>query len=232
LIYEYQKEKSLILLASASQEDLSRWEQAVRDLAPTFCSTNLDSVRRELVRIKPQILLLDHDMLKLGGTDGILGLMKLNPETRVIILSRLISDEIEWALFRTGIRGCCRSDTEPDQLKNIVECVQRGELWIRRALSWHLLNELVMITQEKNRIKQAVSDLLTNLTKREHEIATLVGNGDSNKQIARRLDITERTVKAHLTEVFRKLDVVDRLKLALIVKGSTTMPVAPSRTAH
>lgn len=203
----------------------------MHDLAPTFCSTNLDSVRRELVRIKPQILLLDHDMLKLGGTDGVLGLMKLNPETRVIILGRLISDEIEWALFRTGIRGCCRSDIEPDQLKNIVESIQRGELWIRRALSGHLLNELVMITQEKNRIKQAVSDLLTNLTKREHEIATLVGNGDSNKQIARRLDITERTVKAHLTEVFRKLDVVDRLKLALIVKGSMT-PVASSRTAH
>lgn len=200
-------------------------------LVPTFCATNLDSVRRELVRIKPQILLLDHDMPKLDGTKGVSGLMKLNPETRVIILSRLISDEIEWALFRAGIRGCCRSDTESEQLKNIVECVQQGELWIRRALSWHLLNELVMITQERNRITQAVNDLLTNLTKREHEIATLVGNGESNKQIARRLDITERTVKAHLTEVFRKLDVVDRLKLALIVKGSMT-PAASSGTAH
>ena len=221
----------MILLASSSQDDLFRWEQGVRGLAPIFCSTNLDSVRGELVRIKPQILLLDHDLPKLDGPNGISGLMKLNPETKVIILSQLLSDEIEWGLFRTGIRGCCRGNIEPDQLKNVVEAVQQGELWIRRALSWHLLNELVMITQEKNKIKQAVSDLLANLTRREYEIATLVGNGESNKQIARRLAITERTVKAHLTEVFRKLDVADRLKLALIVKGSMT-PHDPTRIGH
>ena len=124
-----------------------------------------------------------------------------------------------------------QGDIEPEQLKNVVEAVQQGELWIRRALSWHLLNELVVITQEKNKIKQAVSDLLANLTRREYEIATLVGNGESNKQIARRLDITERTVKAHLTEVFRKLEVADRLKLALIVKGSIISFDSP-RIAH
>ena len=78
----------MILLASSSQDDLSRWEQGVRGLAPIFCSTNLDSVRGELVRIKPQILLLDHDLPKLDGPNGISGLMKLNPETKVIILSR------------------------------------------------------------------------------------------------------------------------------------------------
>ncbi len=221
----------MILLASSSQDDLFRWEQGVRGLAPIFCSTNLDSVRGELVRIKPQILLLDHDLPKLDAPNGISGLMKLNPETKVIILTQLLSDEIEWGLFKTGIRGCCRDDIEPDQLKYVVEAVQKGELWIRRALSWYLLNELVTITQEKNKIKQAVSDLLANLTRREYEIATLVGNGESNKQIARLLAITERTVKAHLTEVFRKLDVADRLKLALIVKGSIT-PRDPKRMGH
>jgi DNA-binding NarL/FixJ family response regulator len=113
----------------------------------------------------------------------------------------------------------------------VVTAVQRGELWIRRTLSWHLLNELVTITQEKTKIKQAVGELLANLTQREYEIATLVGNGETNKQIARRLDITERTVKAHLTEVFRKLDIADRLKLALIVKGSI-YPGDSSKMSH
>ncbi|SEP41206.1 response regulator transcription factor [Nitrosovibrio sp. Nv6] len=210
----------MILLASASQDDLYGWEQGVHTLAPIFCSTNLASLRDELVRIKPQVLLLDHDLPKLDGPNGIAALMKLNPETKVVILTGAIGDEVEWALFRTGVRGCCRRDIEPEQLKNVVIAVQRGELWIRRTLSWHLLNELVVITREKNKIKQAVGDLLANLTRREYEIATLVGNGETNKQIARRLAITERTVKAHLTEVFRKLDVADRLKLALIVKGS------------
>ena len=80
-------------------------------------------------------------------------------------------------------------------------------------------------------MEQSISDLLANLTRRECEIATLVGNGESNKQIARLLDITERTVKAHLTEVFRKLEIADRLKLALMVKGSMTHLVS-SRIAH
>jgi DNA-binding NarL/FixJ family response regulator len=217
----------LILLASGSQENLYRWEQAVNSLAPVFCSTNLDSLRAELVRAKPQILMLDHDVPDLDGVNGIAGLMKLNPDTKVVILGGPFSDETEWGLFRTGVRGCCRRETEPELLKSVVIAVQQGELWIRRTLSWHLLNELVTITQEKNRIKQAVGELLANLTRREYEIANLVGNGESNKQIARRLDITERTVKAHLTEVFRKLDVADRLKLALIVKGSISPHNSP-----
>ena len=221
----------MILLASSSEKNLSRWEQAMSGRAPIFCLTNMGSVRQELIRIKPQILLLDYELPQLDGSDDISGLMKLNPETKIIILTSLISDEIEWNLFRTGIRGCCRSDIEPEQLKIIVESVQRGELWLRRALSWHLLNELVVITKEKNKMKQAISDLLANLTRRESEIATLVGNGESNKQIARRLDITERTVKAHLTEVFRKLEIADRLKLALMVRGSITHLVS-SRIAR
>jgi DNA-binding NarL/FixJ family response regulator len=210
----------LILLASSSQDDLSRWERGTSSLAPIFCSTNIRSLSDELVRIKPKILLLDHDLPQLDGLSGIAALMKLNPETKIVILSGPITDETEWGLFRTGVRGCCRRDIDSEQLRNVIVAVQQGELWIRRTLSWHLLNELVMITQEKNKIKQAIGDLLANLTRREYEIATLVGNGETNKQIARRLAITERTVKAHLTEVFRKLDVADRLKLALIVKGS------------
>jgi two-component system NarL family response regulator len=221
----------LILLASTSQDDLHRWEQGVRDLFPVFCSTHLESLRSELVRLKPSVLLLDHDLPQLNGPNGISALMKLNPETKVIILSYPISDEAEWALFRTGVRGVCRRDIEAEQLKSVIAAVQQGELWIRRTLSWHLLNELVTITQEKTKIKQAIGELLANLTHREYEIATLVGNGETNKQIARRLAITERTVKAHLTEVFRKLDIADRLKLALIVKGSIS-PTDATKIGH
>jgi two-component system, NarL family, nitrate/nitrite response regulator NarL len=221
----------LILLASASQDDLHRWEQGVRDLFPVFWSTHLESLRSELVRLKPSILLLDHDLPQLNGPNGISALMRLNPETKVIIVSYPISDEAEWALFRTGVRGVCRRDIETEQLKSVIVAVQQGELWIRRTLSWHLLNELVTITQEKTKIKQAIGELLANLTQREYEIATLVGNGETNKQIARRLAITERTVKAHLTEVFRKLDIADRLKLALIVKGSIS-PTDATKIRH
>lgn len=210
----------MILLASPSQNTLSRWKQGVSGFfADVFCMDNLDLLRGGLVRTKPQILLLDYDLLGLDSP-MVADLMKLSPETKIVILSPPLSEETEWELFKAGVKGCCQKNIEPKQLKSVVMAVQQGELWMRRTLTCRLLDELGVIATEKNQIKQAASDLLANLTRREHEIATLVGNGESNKQIAQRLAITERTVKAHLTEVFRKLNVADRLKLALLVTGS------------
>lgn len=210
----------MILLASSSRELLARWKQGVLRSTQIFCVESFHLLRDDLVRIKPQILMLDHDLPGLDGPVGIADLKKLSPETKIVIFSRALSDETEWELFKAGVRGCCKKDIEPKQLDSVIVAIQKGELWIRRALTCRLLDELGLIALEKNQIKQAASDLLANLTRREHEIATLVGNGESNKQIAQHLAITERTVKAHLTEIFRKLDVADRLKLALIVTGS------------
>lgn len=210
----------MILLASSSQKAFVRWKRGVSDFSPIYDLTELDQLKDELVRVKPLILLLDYDLPGLNAPTGLVDLMKLSPGTKIVILSRALSDEEEWGLFKAGVRGCCPRDIEPKQLKSVVMAVQQGELWIRRTLTCRLLDELGVIVRERNLIKQAASNLLVNLTQREHEIATLVGNGESNKQIAQRLSITERTVKAHLTEIFRKLDVADRLKLALIVNNS------------
>lgn len=210
----------MILLASSSRDTLTFWKQGVDGVTHMLCMGDSELLRRDLARIKPHILLLDYDLLGLNGPGGVVELLTLSPETRIVVLSKAISEDTEWQLFKAGVRGCCRKDITHKQLKNVIAAVRQGELWIRRTLTCRLLEELGIIAQEKNQIKQAASDLLANLTKREHEIATLVGNGESNKQIAQRLAITERTVKAHLTEIFRKLDVADRLRLALLVTGS------------
>ena len=68
--------------------------------------------------------------------------------------------------------------------------------------------------------KRGIAGRLAYLTVREREIASLVGNGGTNKQIANQLDISERTFKAHLTEIFRKLGISDRLKLALLLASN------------
>jgi len=210
----------LILLASSSPERLSDWKQGVRGFSHISCVGSFDLLRDKIVRSKPQILLLDDELPGLDSPSHITDLKKLSPETRIVILGCALSDDAEWELFKVGVRGCCKKDIDPKKLVSVIAAIQQGELWIRRSLTCRLLHELGMIALEKNQIKQAASDLLANLTRREHEIATLVGNGENNKQIAQRLEITERTVKAHLTEIFRKLKVADRLKLALIVTGS------------
>ena len=95
-------------------------------------------------------------------------------------------------------------------LARVVSVVLQGELWIRRSLVAKLVDSLVA--------KEADTDSATGrfaiLTPREIEIARLIGQGASNKRIARHLAITERTVKGHLTAIFRKTGAVDRLTFA------------------
>ena len=213
----------MILLASPHEKMIAHWQRGLFGFSPMFVSHSLDSVREQIVRTRPQILLLDYDLVRLDGNHEVARLVMLNADTKIMIFIPVLTDEVEWELYKAGAKACCRDDLKPEQLKYAVEVIQGGELWIRRTLTHFMLDELVVITEDKNRIEKAVNDLLTNLTKREYEIAMLICQGESNKCIARQLDITERTVKAHLTEIFRKLDVSDRLKLALVMKDTMTL---------
>lgn len=111
----------------------------------------------------------------------------------------------------------------PKEIECMVQVVWQEELWVRRKLVGYMFNELTSTIQQKKHIEHAVNSLLENMTKREYEITLLVGCGESNKEIARQLDIAERTVKAHLTEIFRKLAISDRIKLSLSLSLSLSL---------
>jgi len=205
----------VILIASASQLSLTAWKQGLPALSSVLAVTETDSLSEAMVRIRPHILLIDLDLPELGGTEGIARLWRRHRATRIVVFSAALSDDAELALFLSGVRGCCQRDIDPQLLKRVVVAVQEGELWIRRTLTHRLLDELA--ARAGPQCSVAFDLRLANLTEREQEISVLIGSGESNKQIARRLDITERTVKAHLTEIFRKLGITDRLRLALLV---------------
>lgn len=208
-----------LMLASASEERLSFWKQGLKGFISTTAKTdNLDTLSDDVVRSKPQVLLLDFDLFGLKGSNGAAGLKRLSTETKIIILSGAISEDVEWELFKIGVRGCCRNDIKSELLNHVVVAVQQGELWMRRTLTRRLLDELGETTA-KNKAYRASLSLLDKLTQREYDIAVRVGKGESNKQIAEACAITERTVKAHLSEVFQKLGINDRLKLALILSA-------------
>ena len=105
-------------------------------------------------------------------------------------------------------------DAETAVLRQAVDAVLLGELWIRRGLVPKLVDSLAA---EREDVMNGTTGRFAVLTPREIEIARLIGQGASNKRIARQLSITERTVKAHLTMIFRKTGVEDRVKLALMV---------------
>jgi len=160
-------------------------------------------------------MLLDYDLL---GPDDIASLSRISAQTSVIIIGCNIPEETEWRFLKAGIRGCCQCDADPELLRQIVTTVHDGELWIRRTLTCRLIDELSRNTAIKRTYQEPLG-MLNKLTQREYDIAMLVGKGESNKSIARACGITERTVKAHLTEVFIKLGVTDRLNLALALSA-------------
>lgn len=210
---------NLILASSNNKDRLAAWKQDLSEFEiTTILNSKLDTLRAEVLRIKPEILVLDFGMPELNCIYGISELRRLCTETKIIVSSDSISERLEWELLQAGVRGCCRNDITPEVLNNIVKSVQQGELWIRRTLTCRLIDELGKTTS-KNKTYRASLGLLNKLTQREFDIALCVGNGQSNKQIAQTCAITERTVKAHLTEVYLKLGVSDRLNLALALKS-------------
>lgn len=205
-----------LLIASLCQNKLASWKQILNGFISTATITNrLDILREEVIRVKPQAVLLDYELIGLQDSNDIFSLRRLCDEANIIIVGN-ISEDLEWEFLKAGIRGCCQSDTEPKLLKQVVMAVQGGELWIRRSLTSRLVEELGKTTF-KNKSYQQNLVMLNRLTQREYDIAVRVGNGESNKLIALACNITERTVKAHLTEIFIKLGVTDRLNLALFL---------------
>jgi len=205
----------LILIASRSPQLLALCEQGLQGFAPIDPVTDIAALNERLLKAGPPVLLLDVDLPGLNGSFGVAELRRSNPATKIIAFTGLICDDLELALFKSGARGCAQIDIDPQLLKRIVVAVQQGELWIRRRITLRLLDELSENARTEVKHRRISDARLAILTQREREIAALIGTGESNKQIARKLSITERTVKAHLTEIFRKLGISDRLRLAL-----------------
>lgn len=145
---------------------------------------------------------------------------------KVIVLANQPDSEQALTLFSAGIRGYFNAHSTAANLRQVAGVVQVGGLWIGEALMQRLLastqaamSRVPAAGLPLDAANPAVADRLAALTRREQDVARAVAKGSSNKEIARQLGITERTVKAHAGSVFQKLNVRDRLHLALIVNG-------------
>jgi DNA-binding NarL/FixJ family response regulator len=146
--------------------------------------------------------------------------------TRVIVLANQPDNEQALTLFSAGIRGYCNAHATAANLRQVASVVDAGGLWIGEALMQRLLAStraamarMPVVATPETVAAPAIADCLVTLTRREQEVARAIANGSSNKEIAKQLGITERTVKAHTGSVFQKLNARDRLHLALMVNG-------------
>ena len=135
---------------------------------------------------------------------------------RVVAASSNPSDDQGMAALDAGCAAYCHAFSDALTLKRVQEVVEAGNVWIGRSLMTRLLRSTARAAQG---LAEKESNWGDDLTGRELEVANLAANGASNQAIAERCGITERTVKAHLSAVFVKLNVTDRLQLALRVHG-------------
>jgi len=136
------------------------------------------------------------------------------PGCPLLVLSNVPNDEEGLAVLEAGAVGYTSSLAVPELMRQIDTVVENGGLWVGPELLQRLLAALAA------RAAGAQSpQRLSGLSPRELQVAQAVARGASNKEIARELDITERTVKAHLSAIFQQLGVRDRLQLSILVNG-------------
>ncbi|MFY9554805.1 MAG: response regulator transcription factor [Blastocatellia bacterium] len=162
---------------------------------------------------QPDIILLDLD---LGGESGmalITELLAAAKEARIIILTGLRDSEAHRQAVLLGAMGIVRKEKAADVLITAIERVNAGEAWLDPSLMAGVLTE--MTRSSKSRTADPEAEKIASLTNREREVVALIGEGIKNKEIADRLFISETTVRHHLTSIFDKLGVGDRVELLI-----------------
>lgn len=156
---------------------------------------------------KPDILLLDINMPKKNGIQVLEEIRKRKLNIKVLILT--VHNEVEYLLKAVdiGVDGYLLKDSESAELKKAINAVLNGESYIQHSLIPALNSRLIARDIDKDRINA--------LTKRELEVLIQVSNGMFNKEIATFLNISERTVKNHISNIFKKIDVSDRTQAAV-----------------
>ena len=139
-----------------------------------------------------------------------------DPRIRLIAASSAPTDDVGILALDAGCSAFCHAFSNADTLVQVKQVVEAGHVWIGKSLMRRLVQSAEKITKIADHSNQEWSE---KLTQREIEIATLAANGASNHQISLDCQISERTVKAHLSATFEKLNVTDRLQLALRVHG-------------
>ena len=155
----------------------------------------------------PDILLLDINMPELNGLETLKLIRKRKLPIKVLILT--VHNEVEYLVnaIDIGIEGYILKDSEYAELKKAISTIIKGESYIQPSLIPYLNNYLIKKDSDK--------DKLESLTKREIQVLIKVTEGNFNKDIATKLNISERTVKNHLSSIFKKIDVNDRTQAAV-----------------
>ena len=161
----------------------------------------------KLQLVKPDVLLLDINMPKKNGLEVLKSLKSRRSKLKVLVLT--VHNETEYLMKAVdiGVNGYVLKDSESAELKKAIFTVADGETYIQPSLIPALNAKMIETNKDAEKIKS--------LTKRELDVLKLLAVGMFNKEVGKRLEISERTVKNHVSNIFKKLGVTDRTQAAV-----------------
>ncbi len=212
----------MFIVLSQRPEFVRDWATVLERRGPVRQVTGLGTLRKQIQGLVPRVVVIDFELIR---TDALVALKEVRNacrEARLLIAGAAFTSQQELAALAAGMAACCDAMLKQDELERIVDVVLQGGVWVSRSTIPLLVSKLQHFSVhhvETTGDRAGEADPIGGLTERQLEVAKMVSQGASNKQIAQSLSITDRTVKAHLTAIFEKLNVPDRLHLALYIKN-------------
>jgi NarL family two-component system response regulator LiaR len=173
-------------------------------------ATGREAVRYAL-ETKPDVILMDIQMPELDGVAATKAILEENPHTRVIILTMYRQDRYVFEAIKAGARGYLLKDADANDLIDAIRRVAEGETLLNAEMAASILDEFVKVRDELPGAEHPISEL----TEREEDILRLLAQGASNHEIAAELNVSEKTVRNRLSEIFSKLRLNNRTQAAL-----------------
>jgi DNA-binding NarL/FixJ family response regulator len=164
---------------------------------------------------RPDVVLMDIRMAEMDGITATAALRRLDAPPHVIVLTTFQADEQVMSALRAGASGFLVKDTPPAEIINAVRVVASGAAIISPSVTRTLISHFG--DSQGSERRRAAAERLAALTDREREVATAIGSGASNAEVATQLFMSEATVKAHVSRLFTKLDVTNRVQIAIVV---------------
>lgn len=187
------------------------------------------SMAKELVeQYHPDVVLMDINMPEMNGVEATAELIEYFPDTNVIILSIHDDEQYVMRALRTGAQGYLLKEMDSDSLVEAIKVVSEGGSYLHPKVTHNIVSEYRKLAQLNDGEEQGTPEYekpLHILTKRECQVLQLLAEGKSNRAIAESLEISEKTVKNHVSNILQKMNVKDRTQAVVtaIKKGWVEM---------